>query len=278
MWIAKGHNKGAVMAHVSSDPLPGFTTLAAMKSVAFSLALVSAAAARTITVYNACPFTIWPAMYTNAGGLPAHARGWSAAAWSTVTFDVPAKWNGRIWGRRNCDFSKNPGPNSCLDGGCNGGLECATTGGTGVPPATLAEFNLNADGTDWYDVSLVDGYNLPMRISNNVNCHVADCPVDLGPNCPSELKGPFDSSGFPVGCKSACYIDALAGRAGDSPNCCSGSHNTPATCPPSGVSHYSYFKNNCPNSYAYAYDESSGTALWTCPASKAAHYTITFCP
>ena len=32
-------------------------------------------------------------------------------------------------------------------------------------------------------VSLVDGYNLPLRISNNVGCGVADCPVDLGPDC-----------------------------------------------------------------------------------------------
>ena len=32
-------------------------------------------------------------------------------------------------------------------------------------------------------VSLVDGYNLPMRIDNNKGCHIADCPVDLGPNC-----------------------------------------------------------------------------------------------
>lgn len=53
-------------------------------------------------------------------------------------------------------------------------------------------------------VSLVDGYNLPMRISNNVGCPVASCPVDLGPNCPAVLKGPFDSSGWPLGCRSAC--------------------------------------------------------------------------
>ncbi|KIY66855.1 hypothetical protein CYLTODRAFT_354310 [Cylindrobasidium torrendii FP15055 ss-10] len=33
----------------------------------------------------------------------------------------------------------------------------------------------------------------------------------------------------------------------------------------------------CPNSYAYAYDESSGTALWTCPTANKADYTITFC-
>ena len=39
---------------------------------------------------------------------------------------------------------------------------------------------LNAsDGLDWYDVSLVDGYDLPMRISNNVGRPVADYPVDL---------------------------------------------------------------------------------------------------
>ena len=61
-------------------------------------------------------------------------------------------------------------------------------------------------------------------------------------------------------------------------DCCTGSHNTAATCPPSGVDYYSYFKSNCPNSYAYAYDESSGTALFTCPVNLAADYTITFCP
>jgi hypothetical protein len=41
---------------------------------------------------------------------------------------------------------------------------------------------------------------------------------------------------------------------------------------------YSYFKNNCRNSYAYAYDESSGSALFTCPTSQKADFTVTFCP
>ncbi|KAJ7935886.1 thaumatin-like protein [Mycena leptocephala] len=247
-------------------------------SVALSLAMASTAAARTLTVYNACPFTIWPALFTSAGGRPSQATGWSAGSFTKVTFTVPDDWNGRVWGRRNCNFATNPGPNSCLDGGCNGGLLCDVNTGTGVPPATLAEFNFNGGGSDWYDVSLVDGYNLPMRIDNNVGCGIPSCPVDLGPNCPAAQKGPFDASGFPVGCKSACLVDALAGNAGNSPNCCSGSHNTAATCPPSGVTNYHYFKDNCPNAYAYAYDESSGTALWTCPTSKNAAYTITFCP
>jgi hypothetical protein len=40
----------------------------------------------------------------------------------------------------------------------------------------------------------------------------------------------------------------------------------------------SYFKGSCPNSYAYAYDESSGTALFTCPTDQLADFTVTFCP
>jgi hypothetical protein len=123
-----------------------------------------------------------------------------------------------------------------------------------VPPATIAEWTLSGDdGSDNYDVSLVDGYNLPMSITNNKGCPVADCPVDLGPSCPSPLKGPYDSSGFPVGCKSACVAN-LSGDPTNSPNCCSGSYDTPATCPSSSVAYYSYFKSNWPNTYAYAYD------------------------
>ncbi|KAI0772744.1 Osmotin thaumatin-like protein [Trametes elegans] len=249
-----------------------------------ALALAAKASARTFTVYNNCPFTIWPAIFTDlhvGTAKPDHSTGWEQGAYQSVSFNVPNNWAaGRIWldqARRDCDFSVNPGPNSCLDGGCNGGLECDPNTGTGVPPATVAEFTLSAsNGVDWYDVSLVDGYNLPVRIDNNKGCHVADCPVDLGPNCPSELKGPFDSSGFPVGCKSACQ--AGLGDPVNNPNCCTGTHNTAATCPPSGVAYYDYFKGNCPNAYAYAYDESSGTALWTCDSGLQADYTVTFCP
>lgn len=32
---------------------------------------------------------------------------------------------------------------------------------------TLAEFTLNSNGLDFYDVSLVDGYNLPMSITSD---------------------------------------------------------------------------------------------------------------
>ncbi|KAK2462131.1 hypothetical protein APHAL10511_005829 [Amanita phalloides] len=243
---------------------------------AITLILLNRATARRLTVYNGCPFTIWPAIFTGSGSGADFPTGWTANAFTAVTFNVPDNWTaGRIWGRRDCDFSKGSGPNTCLSGGCNGGLLCTQPG---VPPATLAEFTLGAGGnTDFYDVSIVDGYNLPMKITSSSGCSEASCPVDLGPNCPAPLKGPFDQSGFPIGCKSACFAN-LDGNPGNSANCCTGSHNTAATCPPSGVQYYSYFKNNCRNSYVYAYDESSGTALWTCPSSKGSVYTVTFCP
>lgn len=91
--------------------------------------------------------------------------------------------------------------------------------------------------------------------------------------------------------------DVLGYCLADSANCCSGSHNTAATCPFSNVQFYGFFststchhprpfhraqrtptEGNCPNAYAYAYDESSGTALWTCDSSLNADYTLTFCP
>ncbi|KAI0260036.1 thaumatin-like protein [Gloeopeniophorella convolvens] len=245
-------------------------------------ALSNSADARLFTVVNACPFTIWPAMFTDltvAPNVPQFPTGWESPPSTSVQFGVPDNWkSGRIWGRRNCDFTTNPGPTSCLDGGCNGGLECDPNTGTGTPPATVAEWTLQGDGNqDFYDVSLVDGYNLPMAIiPAAANCSVASCPVDLGPACPAPLIGPFDPSDFPVGCKSACAagLDDPA----DSANCCTGSHNTAATCPSSGVQFYSYFKGNCPDAYAYAFDEGSGTALWTCDAGLNSDYTLTFCP
>ncbi|KAK7018285.1 thaumatin-like protein, partial [Favolaschia claudopus] len=260
-------------------------------SVAFaSLVAASVVSARTFTVTNSCGYTIWPAIFTdlNVGSaIPDQPTGWEAPAGSSVSFSVPDNWTaGRIWPRTQCDFSSNPGPNSCVTGGCNGGLECDPHTGTGVPPATVAEFTLSGGGTtDNYDVSLVDGFNVPITVTNTVGCDIPSCPTDLNPTCPSELSV-ADPSGKIAGCYSSCKAN-LDGNPANSPNCCSGDFDVPATCPSSGVAFYDassrfispipFFKKACPNSYAYPYDESSGTALWYCDSSKNADFTITFC-
>ncbi|KAH7098331.1 Osmotin, thaumatin-like protein [Auriculariales sp. MPI-PUGE-AT-0066] len=245
------------------------------------LAFVATVTAREFTVKNNCAYTVWPAVYTTPSpqtSYPDVETGWEAAPGSVRKFNVPENWiSGRIWGRTGCDFSTNlPGATQCQTGACNGGLLCDPNTGTGVPPASLAEWTLGGDGIDWYDVSLVDGSNIPMSITAE-GCQTADCPADLNEGCPDAIAAK-DPSGKIVGCKSACMANLDGNTGGDSALCCSGSHNTPATCPPSGVTYYDHFKNGCPNSYVYAYDESSGTALWTCDAkNKKPDYTLTFC-
>ncbi|KAM0755322.1 Osmotin thaumatin-like protein [Meredithblackwellia eburnea MCA 4105] len=246
--------------------MPSISTLVAAS------ALAATAYGRTITVYNGCPFTIWPALFTSAGTVPSQPTGWEAGAYTAISFTAADDWNGRIWGRRNCDFSSGSTlPSTCATGGCNGGLLCASVGGTGVPPATLAEFNFNGGGSDWYDVSAVDGTDLPMRISNNVGCYQPGCLNDINSICPSELAK-YDSNGNVIGCISGCVASS---NPSNSPACCSGQYDTPATCPSSGIPYYSQFKAACPDYYFYAYDDA--TALFTCPSSKKADYTISFC-
>ncbi|KAI0360479.1 Osmotin thaumatin-like protein [Trametes cingulata] len=240
------------------------------------LAFTAVASARTFTVVNSCSYTVWY-IFTDPPGssTPDQLTGWEQQPKQVVTFSVPNAWDGRIWGRRNCDFSVTNSSSSCLDGGCNGGLECDPQNGTPVGPVTVAEFSLGGNGAiDVYDVSLIDGFNIPVRVDNSKGCTIKDCPVDLNPNCPAALAGPFDASGKPVGCKSAC--EAGLGDPVNNPNCCTGTHSTPATCPASQVQFYSYFKGNCPNAVAFVYDES--TSLIVCPSSLQSDYTITFCP
>ncbi|KZT64977.1 Osmotin, thaumatin-like protein [Daedalea quercina L-15889] len=242
----------------------------------YLLSLISFSLARTFTVENNCSYTVWPAIYTgSSGSTPDQATGWEAQPYTSVSFSVPDDWaSGRIWGRTACDFSNSSTGQTCLSGSCSGGLECTAPGDT---PATLAEWTLSGGSADYYDVSLVDGFNVPLAITNNVGCSVASCPVDLDAICPTALIGPTNTSGAVLGCESACDAN-LSGDASNSSNCCTGSYGTAATCTSSGVEYYSFFKGNCPDAYAYAYDESSGTALWTCDASLNANYTLTFCP
>ncbi|GFY89863.1 pathogenesis-related thaumatin superfamily protein [Actinidia rufa] len=125
-------------------------------------------------------------------------------------------------------------------------------------------------GLDFYDVSLVDGYNLPILVvargGKRGGCSSTGCLVDLNGACPAEMRvARGNSSGSCVACKSAC--EAF----GDPQYCCSEGYSTPDTCRPSAYSQF--FKHACPRSYSYAYDDQTST--FTCAS---ADYTIIFCP
>ncbi|KAI6687645.1 hypothetical protein NL676_024473 [Syzygium grande] len=213
----------------------------------------------TFTLVNKCDYTVWPGILSNAGEQPFSSTGFALDSGASKSLAAPAAWGGRFWGRTHCS-EDSTGKFSCLTGDCGSGkLECSGSGA--APPATLAEFKLDgAGGMDFFDVSLVDGYNLPL-----LNCTTTGCVVDLNAACPSELKVTSSDGSEGVACKSAC-------EAFQQPQyCCSGAYNTPQTCKPSSYSEL--FKSACPRAYSYAYDDGSST--FTCTD---ADYVVTFCP
>lgn len=212
---------------------------------------------------------MWPGILSNAGIATLPTTGFVLQTAESKTVTAPTSWGGRFWGRTLCT-QDSAGKFSCLSGDCGSGkLECA--GNAATPPATLAEFTLDgAGGLDFFDVSLVDGYNVPMLVApqggSGDNCTSTGCVGDLNGACPSELRVTSVDGKQSVACKSAC-------EAFGSPQyCCSGAYGSPNTCKPSPYSQI--FKNACPRAYSYAYDDKTST--FTC--ASAAAYTITFCP
>ncbi|XP_022146197.1 thaumatin-like protein 1 [Momordica charantia] len=225
------------------------------------LHLLATSMAATFTFVNRCDFTVWPGILANAGSPTLQTTGFELPTDSSRSFLAPTGWSGRFWGRTSCSFDAS-GSGSCITGDCGSGhVECNGAGAT--PPATLAEFTLGTGGQDFYDVSLVDGYNLPMIVEGtggSGQCASTGCSTDLNRQCPAELRvGEGDA------CKSACEAFETEEY------CCSGAYGSPATCKPSIYSEM--FKSACPRSYSYAYDDATST--FTC---SGADYTITFCP
>ncbi|KAI9634241.1 thaumatin family-domain-containing protein [Dioszegia hungarica] len=236
---------------------------------------------RKITVTNRCPSTVWPALLTPSdigSPIPSHPAGWELPSGDSTSFDVAPNWTaGRIWARTGC--VNQGGQLRCLTGQCEpksaGSLECS---GGGEAPATLAEFTLAPNGQDNYDISLVDGFNVPMIILPTApDCPKPDCPVNINAKCPGVLRTGLDQNGANLGCVSSCIRGFGQEKFGNRA-CCSGGYNDPALCAICGVDFYNVFKVHCPNAYAYAYDEKSGSALFTCPSSSSSDYEIVFCP
>ncbi|KAG6571029.1 thaumatin-like protein 1 [Cucurbita moschata] len=226
-----------------------------------SLHLLAICRAATFTFVNRCDFTVWPGILANAGNPTLGTTGFELPKDTSRSFLAPTGWSGRFWGRTTCNFDGS-GSGSCVTGDCGSGqVEC--NGAGAAPPATLAEFTLGTGGQDFYDVSLVDGYNLPMIVEGtggSGQCASTGCSTDLNRQCPPELRvGEGDA------CKSACEAFGTAEY------CCSGAYGSPNSCKPSVYSEM--FKSACPRSYSYAYDDATST--FTCTG---ADYTITFCP
>jgi hypothetical protein len=148
-----------------------------------------------------------------------------------MTLTLPPSWGGRFWPRTECTTSGKGA--TCATGDCGGNLECPVGVG-GAPPATLAEFTVMppSQGSDFYDVSNVDGANVPLAIAPTPGTFQASpppganvpyycgspgctgkcgslpaCPWDLEAACPAELQDV--DPGHYVGCRSAGQVCAV---------------------------------------------------------------------
>ncbi|XP_068638516.1 pathogenesis-related thaumatin-like protein 3.5 [Aristolochia californica] len=219
------------------------------------------------TITNNCPDTIWPGTLAGAGTPELPTTGFALESGHSVEIQTPPGWSGRIWARTGCQFDAS-GAGACQTGDCGGKIGCNGIGA--APPATLFEITLGkGQDQDFYDVSLVDGYNLPLvatPIGASTICNATGCTSDLNSGCPKELQVmDGGTSGGVVACKSACEAFGL------DEYCCNGEYGNPTTCKPTYYSNV--FKIACPRAYSYAYDDGSST--FTC---KAFDYQLTFCP
>ncbi|KIR29579.1 thaumatin family protein [Cryptococcus deuterogattii 99/473] len=176
-----------------------------LPSLLLALLIISSSFARQITVKNSCTSTIWPGLHTGEGTIPGQATGWELAAGGQTKFTVPDNWTaGRIWARTGC--VDQDGIFQCLTGQCgsgeNGDVTCKNSD---QPPATLAEFTFVWGKEDNYDISLVDGFNIPLNIIPSVSsCAEPQCQVNINALCPPLLRTSLDQNGVNLGCIAPC--------------------------------------------------------------------------
>ena len=258
-WLARPHSRRRALGLFAG-------AAAALGLGSLGMASRASADSGTFTLVNRTSQTIWPGVTGNS--IP-NGGGFALDPGASMTFSVPADWSGRIWPRTGCNFDPS-GNGSCATGDCGAGLAC--NGAGGGSNVTLAEFTLGGGSApDFYDVSLVDAFNLPIQITpqGGSGCATAGCTADLLPGCPGQLQQ-VDSSGTIVACLSACTVFH------EDQACCTGSANTTPTCNPhaASVDSASYFKTGCPDAFSYAFD--TVTSTFTCQGANG--YVITFGP
>jgi hypothetical protein len=215
-------------------------------------------------------------------------------------------WQGAFWGRTGC-VDNSDGSLTCEVGDCwvykngKGALQC---GGQGPYTfhLTKGEFNLNELGsdTDFYDVSLVDGYNIPMRMeltpgsfSNGANtnkdydCTVSEANTDLLPlfaksGLSTTKIGGYVSNNL-VSIESACAYANANDPAHIPQFCCLGDYGPgkcdPSTWQPADIRTAPFFKQYNPRAYSFAYNDPTSTFMCkNKDANTLTSYTVTFCP
>ena len=244
-----------------------------------------------LSVTNQCNFPVWMATTPNANKAPLPDGTVKLDLGQSHDYSIAAEgWAGRLWPKTGCDSN---------------GMNC--TAGEAVPPCppsgcqppadTKVEFyfpNLASKEDAWYDISLVDGYSLPMEIKprggESGSCTTTKCNLSLD-ECPqNETLGLGDlrviKDGKVVQCLSPCkkcnYPPPFGQGKPENQEpglsvCCPTPPVTPEQCSRGPVVQTQFVqtvRRACPTAYSYAYDDQAGLHSCSTPMS----FDVTLCP
>lgn len=242
-----------------------------------------------LSVTNQCDFPVWMATTPNSNMAPLPDGIVKLEKGKSHDYSIAnSGWAGRLWPKigcnsngRNCTAGEAVPP--CPPSGCQ-------------PPAdTKIEFyfpNLASRENAWYDISLVDGYSLPVEIKPRGNesgsCITTKCNLSLN-ECPqNETQGLGDlrvfNGGKAVQCLSPCKKwnypapFGLGKSETESPGidlCCPYNDvNRCRTGPVVRTKFVQTVRKACPTAYSYAYDDEAGLHSCSTPMS----FDVKLCP
>ena len=278
-------------------PVRSAPALVRLLALVVALTAPSAAAAQgpSISITNSCAFSIWLGQTPNSGFAPLPSSNPNPGArldsGQTANYSIPADgWGGRFWPKTGCDSDGN---------NCQAGSSVPPCPATGCqPPAdTKVEFfysPLASGSRPYYDITLVDGYALPVKIvpsqSDGGRCTQTNCALSLAA-CPSDEIGGLGNlqvvkDGQVVQCLSPCkrwnYPPPWGQGKPETQQpgeqfCCPTPPVSPGECRAGLIEQTKYVslvRAECPSAYSYTYDDTGGSH--DCPPGTS--FVATICP
>jgi hypothetical protein len=136
---------------------------------------------------------VWPSSSTTSGKINIKTIKYGFKIGDASTITAPLTWNGKLWGRTDCNGIQQNF--SCATGDCGTGtMSCDGT--QVISSATIAEFRAGHGGLHYYNVNGVEGFNSPLAVTpvspsgEHLNCNSAGCHTSMCPtvefNCPTQ--------------------------------------------------------------------------------------------
>jgi hypothetical protein len=127
---------------------------------------------------------VWPSSSTTRGKINIKTIKYGFKIGDASTITAPLTWNGKLWGRTDCNGIQQNF--SCATGDCGTGtMSCDGT--QVISSATIAEFHAGDGGLHYYNVNGVEGFNIPLAVTpvspsgEHLNCSSAGCHTSMCP-------------------------------------------------------------------------------------------------